>query len=77
MANALTAYNYAGSPFRVFPDDNRLQNTQVLDVQHHPFVDRQVDTLIVKRVSFVGNQVQVFRFEHQNVCLAAGAVCVD
>jgi hypothetical protein len=64
MFNALTANNYAGEPcFRVFPDDNRLQYTQLLDVQNHPFVDRQVDPFIVKRVRFVGNQVQVFRFE--------------
>ena len=56
MFYALTAYNYAGEPsFRVFPDDDRFQYTQLFDVQNHPFVDRKVDALIVKRVRFVGN----------------------
>ncbi|SVJ78317.1 Uncharacterised protein [Klebsiella pneumoniae] len=75
MFNALTACNYAGEPnFRVFPDNNRLQYTQLLDVQYHPFVDRQVDTFIVEKMGFVGNKMQLFRFEHQNVGFAVGAV---
>lgn len=57
MLNTLTAYNYAGEPrFRVFPDDDRFQYTQLFDVQNHCLADRQVDTFIVKRVRFVGNQ---------------------
>ena len=64
MSNALTANNYAGEPqFGVFPDDDRFQYTELRNVQYHPFVDRQMDPLIVERVSFVGNQIQVFRFK--------------
>ncbi|RRE43167.1 hypothetical protein EAO28_02730 [Klebsiella pneumoniae] len=57
MFNALTANNYAGEPrFGVFPDDDRLQYTQLRNVQYHPFLDRQVYTLIVKWVGLIGDQ---------------------
>ena len=75
MAHTLATIDYTRQPcLRVFPDDNRLKNALIHDVQHHCLADRQVDALIVKRVRFVGNQMQVFRFERQNVRFAAGAV---
>ena len=76
MAHTLATINHTKTaPVSGLSDDNRLKERPVHDVQHHCLADRQVDTLIVKRVRFVGNQVQVFRFERpSHIRFATGAV---
>jgi hypothetical protein len=65
MTHALTAINHTGQPaFGVLPDDNRLKHTLIHDVQHHRLADRQVDTLIVKRVAL---SVTRCRFSGSNI----------